>query len=343
MNDSPAPTPATAVEKASYVLAAAALLFVFRTHMGPALVAGLVVHTILHRTTRLLHGPRLSHGIAKALAVGLLGLAAGAGTFLFGWGLVAFARGHVGDLPLLFEKMADVLDRAREELAAWGVSSGVLDRLQTADQLKAGASDWLRSHAAELTKAGGAAGRIALHGLMGIFAALLVFFRHASDAPRPFAAACAERVRRFADSFERIVIAQVEISAVNTVLTAVYLLGLIPLTGNRLPFAATLVLVTFLTGLLPVVGNLISNTVIVVVSFGVAPWLALLSLGFLVGVHKLEYLVNAKIVGNRIGAQAWEIFLAIVVSEVAFGIPGVVLAPIVYAWVKGELAARKLV
>ena len=76
---------------------------------------------------------------------------------------------------------------------------------------------------------------------------------------------------------------------------------------------------------------------------GVAPWLALVSLGFLVGVHKLEYLVNAKIVGNRIGAEAWEIFLSIVVFEVAFGIPGVVLAPIVYAWVKGELREKGLV
>ena len=97
---------------------------------------------------------------------------------------------------------------------------------------------------------------------------------------------------------------------------------------------------TLVAGLLPVVGNLVSNTAIVVLSFGTAPWLALVSLGFLVGVHKLEYLVNARIVGNRIGAEAWEIFLSIVVLEVAFGVPGVVLAPILYAWAKGELRRR---
>ena len=90
-------------------------------------------------------------------------------------------------------------------------------------------------------------------------------------------------------------------------------------------------------------GNLLSNSVIVVLSFGVAPWLAGVSLAFLVAVHKLEYLVNAKIVGSRIGAQAWEILLSIVVLEVSFGIPGVVLAPILYAYLKGELRDRGLV
>jgi len=180
---------------------------------------------------------------------------------------------------------------------------------------------------------------------MGVLAALLVFFRRPREGKeaRPFAAALGGRVRRFAEAFERVVLAQLEISAVNTTLTAVYLFGLVPLLAERLPFSTTLVLVTFLAGLLPVVGNLISNTAIVVLSFGVAPWLALVSLGFLVAIHKLEYLVNARIVGNRIGAEAWEIFLSIVVFEVAFGIPGVVLAPIAYAWVKGELREKSLV
>lgn len=342
----PAPAdaaPATAAEKASYVLSAAALLFVFLAHLVPALVAGLLVHTVLHRTQRLLTHRRLSHGLTKTLAAGLLVVLAAGVAVLSGWGLFAFARGHVGDLPGLFARMADVLDRAREQLAAWGLGSGFLEGLRTADQLKGAAAEWLREHGSVLTAAGGHAGRLAVHGLMGVFAAVLVFLRQPSASPRPLAGALAARVRRFGDAFERIVIAQAEISAVNTVLTAVYLLGLLPLLGARLPMTTTLILVTFVAGLLPVVGNLVSNTVIVVVSFGVAPWLALLSLGFLVGVHKLEYLVNARIVGNRIGAQAWEIFLAIVVFEVAFGIAGVVLAPIVYAWVKGELRERDLV
>jgi predicted PurR-regulated permease PerM len=332
-------------ETAAYVLVAVALLFVFRFHLVTGLVAGLLLHTLLHRSARLLSGPRLSHGAARWLAAVVVALAGAGLTALAAVGLASFARGTVGDLPGLYARMADVLDDTRRQLAAWGVSTGALEGWQTADQVKAGLADWLREHSAELRSAGGEAGRTAIHVLMGIVAALLVFFRRpaaAGGAP-PFAAALAGRIRRFAEAFERIVIAQVEISAVNTTLTAVYLFAVVPLLAERLPFSGTLILVTFVAGLLPVVGNLVSNTAIVVLSFGTAPWLALVSLGFLVGVHKLEYLVNARIVGNRIGAEAWEIFLSIVVLEVAFGIPGVVLAPVLYAWAKGELREKELV
>src|SRR5262249_48657322 len=84
-------------------------------------------------------------------------------------------------------------------------------------------------------------------------------------------------------------------------------------------------------------------TVIVVLSLGVSPWIAVLSLGFLVVVHKLEYFLNAQIVGHRIRAAAWEILLAIILFEVAFGVPGVILAPVVYAYAKNELHERGLV
>ena len=52
-------------------------------------------------------------------------------------------------------------------------------------------------------------------------------------------------------------------------------------------------------------------------------------------------IVDARVIAaTLIGASAWEILLAIVAFEVAFGAVGVVLAPIVYAWVKRELAER---
>ena len=335
---SPAPTPVH--ERAAFVLLAAALLFAFRFHLVSGLVAGLLVHTLLHRTARLLHGPRLSRGAARVVAAGLFALLSAGATAGAVVALAAFVRGHLGDLPGVFAKMADVLDRARDQLSAWGVGTGALASFETAEQIKEASSLWLRTHATDLTKAGGEAGRTALHIVMGIVVGILVFFRReARGDPRPLSAALAGRVSRFSASFESVVLAQLEISAINTALTAVYLLVLLPLAGMKLPFSGTLVLITFVTGLLPVVGNLLSNTAIVILSFGVTPWLALLSLGFLVGVHKLEYLVNAKIVGNRIGAESWEILLSIIVFEVAFGVPGVVLAPIVYAYAKGELKA----
>jgi predicted PurR-regulated permease PerM len=67
------------------------------------------------------------------------------------------------------------------------------------------------------------------------------------------------------------------------------------------------------------------------------------SLVFLVVIHKLQYFVNAKIVGVQIRASAWEILLALLCLEVAFGIPGLIMAPIIYAYLKMELMDRGLI
>jgi predicted PurR-regulated permease PerM len=160
---------------------------------------------------------------------------------------------------------------------------------------------------------------------------------------RPLSSALTERARRLAESFHRIVFAQVRISAINTVFTAIYLVAVLPLFGVHLPYTVALIVITFVVGLLPVIGNLISNTFIVVVSLAHSPAAALASLAFLVVIHKLEYFLNARIVGGRIHAHAWELLLAMVTMEAAFGLGGVVAAPIYYAYIKDELGHRGLV
>jgi predicted PurR-regulated permease PerM len=64
---------------------------------------------------------------------------------------------------------------------------------------------------------------------------------------------------------------------------------------------------------------------------------------FLIVIHKLEYFLNARIVGKRVECHAWELLLAMVAMEAAFGISGVVAAPIYYAYLKIELGERGLV
>jgi predicted PurR-regulated permease PerM len=164
-----------------------------------------------------------------------------------------------------------------------------------------------------------------------------------SDNDGPLARALTERATRLGEAFRRIVFAQVRISALNTAFTAVYLLGILPMLDVHLPFAKTLVAVTFIAGLLPVVGNLISNTIIVVVSLNVSLQVAVASLAFLIVVHKLEYFLNARIVGKRIHSKMWELLVAMLVMESAFGIAGLVAAPIFYAYLKEELIAHGLV
>ncbi len=140
-------------------------------------------------------------------------------------------------------------------------------------------------------------------------------------------------------SFARIAAAQVRISLINTMLTLIYLLIALPLAGIHLPFSKTLVLLTFLGGLIPILGNLISNTVILVLSLGISLPLAGVSLLFLVLVHKFEYFINARIMGSSIHARAWEMLLSMILLERFLGLSGVVMAPILYAWLKQEWMA----
>src|SRR5262249_33674148 len=159
----------------------------------------------------------------------------------------------------------------------------------------------------------------------------------------PLARPPADRGTHLGTAFRRVVFAQVRISALNTALTAIYLVGILPLAGIHLPLTKTMIALTFIVGLLPVIGNLISNTVIVVVSLSASVYAALGSLLFLILIHKLEYFVNARIIGHRIKARAWELLVAMLVMDAAFGIPGVIAAPIYYAYLKDELASRHLI
>ncbi len=91
---------------ASWIAAVVALLFVFHFRLVPALVAGLLVHSLLVGATRRLRGRTLSHGAARVVAALLLGTLAAAATVGIVLGLRAFLRGHVGGLPELFTRMA---------------------------------------------------------------------------------------------------------------------------------------------------------------------------------------------------------------------------------------------
>jgi predicted PurR-regulated permease PerM len=116
-----------------------------------------------------------------------------------------------------------------------------------------------------------------------------------------------------------------------------------PAFGIRLPFSKTLVVLTFVFGLLPVVGNLISNAMVFISALSISLPTALIALLYLMLIHKLEYFLNAQIVGTRIKAHAWEILLAMLVFEAAFGLSGVIAAPIYYAYLKSELKQAALI
>jgi predicted PurR-regulated permease PerM len=326
-------------EIAAWILVASGLLIVLRLHLLSALLAGLLVYELVHlavpRLPRRLSGERARMLAVSVLAILAAGVVAAAVT-----GLVVFVRGE-GHLSSLLEKMAESITNARANLPS--ALSGFLPA--TADDLKDVVVHWLRAHARDIRSVGTDFGRALAHIVVGLVAGAMVSLTDVRphQLERPLARALAQRMARLGNAFRRIVFAQVRISAINAALTGLFLLAALPLCGVHLPLAKTLVVLTFVVGLLPVIGNLVSNTVLVIVAFSVSLTVALAALVFLIVIHKLEYFLNARIVGAQISARAWELLVAMLLLETAFGMTGIIAAPIYYAYLKDELSAQGLV
>ncbi len=334
----PRPTP---IEIASWILAAIGLFLVLKLHLLAALLGGLAVYELVHLIAGKLRFLQRGRGLRRALAVTLLSTVVIAVLALIVIGGIAFFRSDQGSLSALLAKMADVLERSKEQLPEW-VASQI--PANTAE-LEHAAVAWLREHASELKTFGTSLGKTFLHALIGMILGALISLHETLEHGKraPLAKALTDRAEHLGDAFRRIVFAQVRISALNTALTAIYLVAILPLFGVHLPLTKTLIGVTFVAGLVPVIGNLISNTFIVIVSLSHSLGAAIGSLGFLAVIHKLEYFLNARIVGTQIKASAWELLLAILLMESAFGLAGVIAAPIYYAFLKAELSERGLI
>ena len=326
---------------AAVVLTAAGLVLAIVLHLLPALFAGLLVHALVHLLAPRMFGSKVDPALGRVGVVIVLTLIVLGLTAILVGGATAFYRREGADLASLLQKMADIIDGARTTMPDW-----MQDIMPTdAETLKDDAAGWLREHAVELRKAGGEVGRGLAYALIGMVIGALLAVREIAPArvPGPLARALQRCALLVEDSFSRVVLAQIRISALNTLLTAIYLAGVLPAFGVHLPLTKTMIALTFVAGLLPIIGNLISNSVIVIISFSYSLPIAGASLAFLVIVHKLEYFINARIVGSRINASAWELLFAMLVMEAAFGLAGVIAAPVFYAYAKAELVARNLV
>lgn len=211
-------------------------------------------------------------------------------------------------------------------------------------ELKQTISNSLKTHASQLQLAGihtvRNLGYMLIGLVVGAIAALQLGALPKEEHHPPLVALLRAHFEELLMGFTDVFFAQIRISLINTVLTAIYLLGVLPLMGKPMPMAGTLVLITFIAGLIPVVGNLISNTLIVVMSFADSFGIAMFSLIWLVAIHKLEYFLNAEIIGRKIQAKAWELLVVMLIMESAFGMAGLISAPVMYAQLKAIFARR---
>ncbi|MBL6750016.1 MAG: AI-2E family transporter [Nevskia sp.] len=331
----------TRLDLVQWAAAAAALALILQLRLLSALLAGLLVYELVHLLAGLLKLSSIGRRNAKPVAVALLTTLVVVLLTMAIVGIGSVLRHGSDSLPALLQKLAEIIDNSRQRLP-----QSIVDYLPAdADDLRQRLAAWLRGHSGALGGASLLAGRAFAHVLIGmVIGSLLALGESTAQAPRGILGrAVADRAARLSESFRRVVFAQTWIAAINAGFTGIYLLAVLPACGVHLPLTKTMVALTFIAGLIPIVGNLVSNSVIVVVSLSSSFGAAVASLGFLVAVHKFEYFLNARIIGAHVRARAWELLVAMVLMEAAFGLSGVVAAPIFYAYFKDELSAKGLV
>lgn len=327
----------TSTQLASYALVVLLCLGSLVYGLLPGLLAacaGFLMANALTGENRL-RGPKLGPKLAAAIVIFLP---------LIGLGLLlANARGMVfgllGQYQALLHQLAATVLEIRDKLPA-DLAVHLPEELIDAQLWLA---DYLRSKAKALSGAGAAG----LHGFflayVGIIVGALIKGTLKKPTIAPLRAAIRQRAACFIDAFRRIVLAQFWIAAINAALTSVFLLVLLPLFDVQMPYIGPLVALTFFAGLIPIVGNLICNVVISLAGVSISGAVGLACLLFLIIIHKTEYLINAKILGKQTNTAAWELLAVMFIGEAVFGLPGLVSAPLYYAYAKMELQVTKLV
>jgi predicted PurR-regulated permease PerM len=241
--------------------------------------------------------------------------------------------------------LPDVADTSIPSASAWAQRRQIELPFTDFESLRAVVIDTLQQEAHYLRNVAHFAGSTTaalVFSIIGIVAAGSLFFKADLDPHRAthpvknnlYSICCDEVSTRFRDfyrSFATVMGAQITISLINTALTGLFVVAV------RMPHTPLLIAITFLCGLVPIVGNLVSNTIIVFVALTVSLKLAIAALVFLVVIHKLEYFLNSKIIGDRIRNPAWLTLIALIIGERLMGIPGLILAPVVLNYLRVEM------
>jgi len=147
---------------------------------------------------------------------------------------------------------------------------------------------------------------------------------------------------RFLDCFSHLLTAQLYVALWNTTVTLLYVFVVLPMLGVALPLREALVVATFFLSFIPALGNVIANCLMMVLCLQFPPWVLGLSLVYLISVHKMEYLINARILSSAYQASVAELLACIVFGETLFGLPGLILMPVTYLYVKDVLKRENI-
>ena len=329
----------------SYVLMASALLLVLLQGLLPGLLCACLGFLLTRKVSDLLgHLDRRAPAViprrwAQITAATLIGLA----PLLLLTSALPHTRGFVMEMPQQYRELLNYLAHTVLELQQKLPPDVGAMLPQGTEGIQRSIATYLAAKAGMLASAGKAWLGGLLHAYVGLLIGLLAAVRPRLEPTAPLTRSLRQRVILLGQAFSQIVAAQFWIALFNTTLTALFLLLILPLWDMRLPYTPALIGLTFVAGLIPIVGNLFCNLVLTVVGLSVSPTVAAACLGFLILIHKAEYVINAKVVGQRTHMAVWELLSVMFVAESVFGPAGLVAAPLFYAYLKKELEAARLV
>lgn len=309
----------------SYAVLAATVVLMGMLHLGAPFLALLFSYFVLRKLGKFIHNKWL------ALVVFLLVLAG-----------ISYTAGHF--IRAAITALPTIAEHSIPSASAWAEAREIHLPFTDFESLKTMAVDAIKEEVHYLGNVANFARNASttfVFLIIGIVAAISIFFNSQLDLFRNshavrnnlYSTCCDEITARFSEfyrSFATVIGAQMTISGINTILTAIFVFAM------QLPYAPVVIGLTFLCGLLPIVGNVVSNTIIVFIGFMVSPKVAIGALVFLIVVHKLEYFLNSKIIGARIRNPIWLTLFGLIIGEKLMGVPGMILSPVVLNYLRVE-------
>lgn len=339
------PPPSRSVLISSYVLTGAGLLLVMLQGLLPGLLCACLGFLLTRALSRLLNTlDRRAPAVvprrwAQVLAATVIALA----PLLLLSSALSHIRGYIVDAPQQYRELLTFLAQTVLSLGQKLPPDLAAQLPQGAEGIQRTIATYLAAKAGTLASAGKAWLAGLLHAYVGLLIGLLAAVRPRLEPVAPLTRSLRQRVILLGEAFKQIVAAQFWIALFNTTLTALFLLLILPWWDMRLPYTPALIGLTFFAGLIPIIGNLFCNLVLTLVGLSVSPATAAACLGFLMLIHKAEYVINAKVVGQRTHIAVWELLSVMFIAESVFGPAGLVAAPLFYAYLKKELENARLV
>lgn len=160
---------------------------------------------------------------------------------------------------------------------------------------------------------------------------------------KPFRREWLNRIHEYSECFAQLMTAQMYVALWNAFCTGIFLYAILPIMGVELSFREALIVFTLFISLIPALGNIVANSVMAFLCLPHGAAIVLLAVVFLFLIHKAEYIINARIIGKNVKATVPEMLMAILIGECLFGLPGLILGPVSYAYLKMYLIKQELV